>query len=287
MIRIPTIPDPEHPQYAEWYSGQLLTPPDGNTKFRHTGQHSGILQYGLTLASSWEAGIIGSRGARVSVCTDSSAACRRACVVQHGGQGSLPNVRTARARKTRFFWFWPELFLWQLVTEIQAAIERSRRAGRECIFRLNTNSDLAWHAAPHRERQDLQFQIPQLFPSETFEDYTAHPVTRSGWTPAEIPENLHLTYSRKERRDVQTLESLQNGRNVAIVFHDSSGATGRNAWKQRLPDSWQGFPVIDGDETDHRTADPRPVVVGLRLKSKSRAARELAIRSGFSVFSGH
>jgi hypothetical protein len=44
---------------------------------------------------------------------------------------------------------------------------------------------------------------------------------------------------------------------VAAVFKD-------------VPDTWQGFPVINGDESDLRFLDPAGVVVGLKAKGDAK-----------------
>ena len=45
--------------------------------------------------------------------------------------------------------------------------------------------------------------------------------------------------------------------NVAVVFH-------------KLPETYLGRPVINGDETDLRFLDPKGVVVGLKAKGKAK-----------------
>jgi hypothetical protein len=62
---------------------------------------------------------------------------------------------------------------------------------------------------------------------------------------------------------------LQAGGNVAVVFGGKS-----------LPETWNGFRVIDGTLTDVRFADPRNVIVGLLAKGKARRDRS----SGFVVW---
>lgn len=292
-IQPPSAPDPEHPLYQYWYSGELLTPPDGNRKFSKTLETSGIRQYGLTLASAFDSGIILPNGRRFSACESSTASCRECCTVGKSAQGKMPSVLDARIRKTLFLFYFPEAFQWRLCSEIVETSTRDTVAGIDSLYRLNANSDMLWSGAAHPLRKDLIFGIPQLFPWLKFEDYTAHSITRAGWTPAEIPSNWRLTYSRKNRTsDRHVIESLEAGRNVAVVFHQAGEHyCSRGAYNQRLPDSWSfggvTYPVIDGDRTDYRGEDPTPAIVGLRLKAPSREQRADAIRSGFSLeFSG-
>lgn len=292
-IRPVAAPDPEHPNYQFWYSGQLLTPPDGNRKFSKTLENSGIRQYGLTLASALDAGIVLPNGRRFSACESSTASCQRCCTVGRSAQGQMPNIKDSRIRKTLFWYHWPEAFQFRLCSEIMDTSTRDTMSGFDSLYRLNANSDMLWSGAPHPLRKDLIFGIPQLFPWLKFEDYTAHSISRTGWTPAEIPSNWRLTYSRKNRTtDRHVIEALEGGRNVAVVFHQvGDHYHARGAYNQRLPDSWtfggREYQVIDGDRTDYRGEDPLPAIVGLRLKAATREQRIDAIRSGFSLeFSG-
>jgi hypothetical protein len=47
------------------------------------------------------------------------------------------------------------------------------------------------------------------------------------------------------------------GGNVAVVF-------------DKLPSTWKGYPVINGDESDLRFLDPKNVIVGLKAKGKGK-----------------
>ena len=70
----------------------------------------------------------------------------------------------------------------------------------------------------------------------------------------ELPENYHLTFSRNEANDKETMEVLRRGGNVAIVF------------RQNLPEYYQGYKVISGDDHDLRFLDDKNVIVGLKEK---------------------
>jgi hypothetical protein len=56
--------------------------------------------------------------------------------------------------------------------------------------------------------------------------------------------------------------------NIAVVF-------------DKLPATFLGRPVINGDETDLRFLDPRRVIVGLKAKGKAKKDY-----SGFTVLMG-
>jgi hypothetical protein len=61
-------------------------------------------------------------------------------------------------------------------------------------------------------------------------------------------------------------KAMQDGLNIAVVFRD------------KLPETFMGRAVVNGDESDLRFLDPANVVVG--LKAKGRAKRDT---SGFVV----
>ena len=73
-----------------------------------------------------------------------------------------------------------------------------------------------------------------------------------------LPSNYHLTFSRSEANEAQALDVLKAGGNVACVFSGS------------LPETYLGFRVINGDESDLRFLDPSGVIVGLKAKGKAK-----------------
>jgi len=79
-----------------------------------------------------------------------------------------------------------------------------------------------------------------------------------------MPKNYSLTFSRSETNEADCIRVLEAGGNVAVVF-------------RHKPDTWHGFPVIDGDAHDLRHLDPRGVVVALSPKGP-KAKRD---KSGF------
>ena len=74
-----------------------------------------------------------------------------------------------------------------------------------------------------------------------------------------MPKNYHLTLSRSEEsNELELVSVLRSGGNVAIVF------------RGKLPKTWNGFEVIDGDESDLRFMDKQGVVVGLVEKGLAK-----------------
>lgn len=114
-------------------------------------------------------------------------------------------------------------------------------------FRLNVLSDLPWYNIVDMEKHsDISFY-----------DYTPNLKRMIQFLNGELPKNYHLTFSRKENNQAQCELVLAMGGNVAVVF-------------DKLPQTYLGKPVIDGDETDLRFLDPKGVIVGLKAKGKAK-----------------
>ena len=108
--------------------------------------------------------------------------------------------------------------------------------------------------------------IMDYFFDVQFYDYTK--IVKRAY--ADLPPNYHLTLSYSEADEEYAEEVLMavadTGVNAAVVFRD------------RLPDTFKGFRVIDGDKDDLRFLDPKGVVVGLKAKGKAKQDK-----SGFVI----
>lgn len=266
----------------------LLSPPSSNVKLSKTAENTEIQVFGLSLAAHSLAAQEVRRAtgeAGFTTCPDSTAGCRAACVVSQSFHGQMDSVQESRNRKTVFLQTHRSEFIRILKDEIQAAIDRAAYHGHAVRFRLNVDSSIPWHAEEYG-------QIPQTFPDALFYDY--HPLaalnSRRNWRLADLPPNLRICWSKKETDSWWKVEAaISDLQSVAVVFHDDGlHRSGRGAYAQPLPrfvdlPSLGRWPVIDGDYSDDRTEDPRGLIVGLRLKSRSEQIRSVAIRTGFSV----
>jgi len=266
----------------------LLSPPSSNVKLSKTQANTETLVYGLSLAAHSLAAQEVRRAtgeAGFTICPDSSPGCRAACCVSASAQGQLNSVQESRNRKTVFLQTHRQEFIRILKAEIQAQVDRAAYFGHAVRFRLNVDSSIPWHSQEYG-------QIPQSFPDARFYDY--HPLralnSRKHWKLSDIPSNLRICWSRKESDSWHQVEAaIADLQSVAVVFHDDQPhRSGRGAYGQTLPrfvdlPSLGRWPVIDGDHSDDRTEDPRGLIVGLRLKSRSEQIRTAAIRTGFSV----
>ena len=194
---------------------------------------------------------------RKNLCPFASAGCLKACLntAGRGADYMLKNgVQTVqRARALRTIWFEKDQasFLIQLEKEITTFVKYAKSKDLIPCIRLNGTSDILW------ERHD----IIQKFPDVQFYDYRKAPVFSN------IPKNYHLTFSRAEDNEDRVDKALEKGLNVAVVFN-------------KLPKTWKGLPVIDGDETDLRFLDPKGCIVGLKAKGKAKQDT-----SGFVIIS--
>ena len=92
-----------------------------------------------------------------------------------------------------------------------------------------------------------------------FYDYTKSLKRFTRFLNFELPDNYHLTYSRSEETPDALVKSLcASGGNVAVVF------------SERLPETWLGIEVLDGDESDLRFQDKKGCIVGLVEKGLAK-----------------
>jgi len=215
-------------------TADLLGDPDSNLKL---GKDA-VPTYGLSLSPADASGF--------ESCVWRTPGCTAACVLSTSFRGKLDSVATARAVKTQFLAEDPAAFVAILGAEIRRAVAKHGNI----LIRLNVASDLRW-----------EYIAPSLFdiPGASFYDYTKAPRKHRGMHP-----NYRLTFSVSERdRSVsEALTYLQSGGTAAVVFDIRKGSA--------LPETWNGFAVIDGDVTDARVFDPDGVVVGLRSKADGR-----------------
>jgi len=215
---------------------KLLSP--NNTKIKK-GEKLGWLTLGLSLLPYNLSG--------KNFCSHASQGCAAACL-NTSGMGVFSNVQEARLKKSRFFIEQKETFLSQLKKEITLAIKNAKKKNMKLAVRLNVLSDLPWE-----NLIDMK-----AFPEVMFYDYTPNPKRMISFINGELPENYHLTFSRKENNQHLVELFAKTRANIAAVFAGS------------LPKSYLGKPVVNGDDTDLRFLDPQGVIVGLVAKGKGK-----------------
>lgn len=184
--------------------------------------------------------------------------CAAPCL-NTAGHGGIPqasyaesvftnNVEQGRYRRTHEYFTNRAAFVARLIAELGKLAAVARKHGMEPAARLNGTSDINWavrHPEVVRAAQALGVRLY---------DYTKRPVRYVAGAP------VHYTYSLDvgEDRERHAIAYLRAGGNVAVVF------------RAGLPATWNGFTVIDGDETDVRYMDQPGTVVGLKAKGKAK-----------------
>lgn len=223
----------------QYRSGRLLTPPGANTKLAK----GTIPIYGLTLAP---AGLSGYQ-----VCPWRSPECEAACLGVTAGRSRFSNVQEARIRKTRLLFEDSYAFFRILFEELSAA---KVKHGLRFAFRSNVLSDIVWES---------------ICPWMYYYSWLNYDYTKSFSRAVQSLDrkrgfilDLTLSFSGHNWDECETY--LRMGGKVAAVFNIPKD--------EPFPETWCGFPVVDGDRSDMRIDDPRGCVVGLRAKGKINRA---------------
>jgi hypothetical protein len=188
-----------------------------------------------------------------NTCPKATAGCKAACLntAGRGGmfkKGETTNViQQARIRKTKMFFEDRENFLAILKDDIRKAIKQATKKGLIPVFRLNGTSDISWE----------KYGVIQEFPNVQFYDYTKILGRKVNGLA-----NYQLTFSAADGNDLDVRRAIKEGYNVATVFGIKKS--------QPMPETYEGMPVFNGDDSDLRFLDPKGVVVGLYAKGKAK-----------------
>ena len=183
------------------------------------------------------------------------AGCLAPCL-KSAGRGAFNSVQKARAEKTRFFKENRQAFLLSLCADTWTLVRKARKLGMIPLVRPNGTSDIPFENFIVWEGKT----IFQLFPDITWYDYTKHP---SRNLDGKTAGNYDLTYSFSALTPKPiSIKGLTNhhNRRAAVVFQK----------REDIPDTFRGWPVVDGDNTDVRHIEPDGVVVALYAKGKAK-----------------
>ena len=233
---------------------QKLLNVDANAK-TVKGQKKGFLTGVLYLAPAALSG--------VEVCPHRSPLCTASCL-NTAGRGIFKATQAARIKKTKALFADRQAFVTRLNREIFNLKRMAARKGLTPCVRLNGTSDIDWTVDAIPQNDDIQMY-----------DYTKNPIRMKVYLAGKLPKNYHLTFSLSENNKTEALDILSKGGSVAVVFDTKKG--------QPLPDTWNGYKVIDGDLSDLRFLDEAGVVVGLRAKGKARKAKLGFVQSELKV----
>jgi len=193
-----------------------------------------------------------------NTCPKATSGCKSACLNTAGRGGMFKKgestnvIQEARKRKTRMFFERRMDYMLALYQDIKLGIKQSKRLGLTPVFRLNGTSDISW------EKYDMLpgLNVFECFPEVQFYDYTKV----LGRKVSGI-SNYHLTFSAADGNDLDVKKAILQGLNVAVVFGIKK--------TQPMPETYNGLPVFNGDESDLRFLDPKGVV-GLYAKGKAK-----------------
>jgi len=203
------------------------------------GQKKGYKTAILYLAPSTQSGF--------QVCPMASEGCKKACLYT-AGHGAFSNVQQGRINKTRWFMQDRQSFLTQLKKEISNHIKNCDKKGYIPCVRLNGTSDISWE----------NYDIIQAFPNVQFYDYTKIYKRALKYVNGQYPSNYHITYSLNEDNKKEAFEILKLRGNISAVF------------RKYLPKTYQGYKVINADETDLRFTDDINIIAGLVAKGQAK-----------------
>ena len=223
------------------YLGDVNSSP----KLKKNGTVSQQHTYGLYLAPAKLSGY--------NTCLHSTPECRMGCLNTSGYAGievnsNITHISDSRINKTKLFYENPEFFMAWMIAELDAKRKLAATKGFGFSARLNCTSDIDW-----QNIKVNNYSIFERFPDITFYDYTKNPAKFIN-----KPDNYHLTFSYTGRNWKHCEYLLKKGHNVAMVF-DVKDET-------QIPDTFQGFKVVNGDITDYRVDDAKGIIVGLKWK---------------------
>lgn len=216
----------------------------GNAKISK-GEAFGYLTKGLHLAPANLSGY--------EVCQWRSKGCTMACL-NTAGRGQMNSVQDSRIAKTKLFFEQRFDFLAKLSKEITSTIKSASKKGLQAVFRPNLTSDIAWENIINEDG----VTIFEKHGKTQFYDYTKSFKRMQRFLNGELPSNYHLTFSCSEHNEEKCKMVLAMGGNVAVVF------------RNQLPETWNGYKVVNGDESDLRFLDKQGVVVGLIEKGLAK-----------------
>jgi hypothetical protein len=198
-----------------------------------------------------------------NTCAKATDGCKLACLNTAGRGGMFKKgentnvIQKARIRKTIMFFQDRDSFMALLIKDIQLAIKQSEKMNLIPVIRLNGTSDLAWEKYGFTHNGVFYKNIFELFSDIQFYDYTKI----LGRKVSDI-KNYSLTFSAADGNDNDVIKAINQGYNIATVFGIKKTLP--------MPETYNGLPVFNGDESDLRFLDPKGVIVGLYAKGKAK-----------------
>jgi hypothetical protein len=182
----------------------------------------------------------------INLCPKATDGCAAACLFT-AGRGAFPKNIQARMNRTEYYLHDRKGFLAQLAKEINEVAKLTDKLA----VRLNGTSDV--------KLVEMLTLAHEILPNVVFYDYTK--IERKAGPRKTVQGHDYIVaYSFNESPDAipNALQVLNRGGNVAVVF------------RKELPDTFLGYPVIDGDQSDIMMLYNRGVILGLKAKGKAK-----------------
>lgn len=201
------------------------------------------------------------------VCSMRTTECTQLCL-NESGRNKMDTkenkINESRIKKTKMFFENREFFMKWMVDEITSAKLKAEKQGLHFSVRLNNTSDLSPESFYMKVDEKKVKNILELFPDVQFYDYSKVP-NRLRLTK-KYP-NYDLTFSYSGENEKQCITMLENNIRVAVVF-------------KKVPKTFWGYDVIDGDQYDMRYRDKSNSIIGLKFK---RVRNKLVDTSKFVI----
>jgi hypothetical protein len=210
-------------------------------------KHQKSLKYGELTLSLY---LAPAKMSGYEVCPGRTAECTRLCLNQSGKNIGPQKERgdfinQSRITKTRLFFEERDFFMDWLIFEIESAKRKAVRMTHKLSIRLNNTSDISPEEFTRNGKNILE-----MYPDIQFYEYTKVP---SRVKLMERYPNYDVTFSYTGYNWETCKQMLENNTRVAVVF-------------KKVPEVWEGYQVINGDEYDMRYKDDNAVIVGLKYK---------------------
>ncbi len=186
------------------------------------------------------------------VCPMRTPECTKACLNESGHNRMdihKNGINKSRITKTKLFFEHREFFVRWVIDEIKSAKKKADKLGYRFSVRLNNTSDISPEMFYIHER-NTTVNVLQYFPDVQFYDYTKVP-NRHRLTKKYPNYDVTFSFSGHNWNDCKVM--LENDVRVSVVFN-------------KLPETFEGYEVIDGDKYDMRYMDNKNVIVGLKYK---------------------
>jgi hypothetical protein len=186
------------------------------------------------------------------VCPKRTNECTLLCLDESGRNRmdtKLNRINKSRIKKTKLFFENREFFVRWVIEEIKQGKKKADDLGFEFSVRLNNTSDLSPEIF-YINDNGVKRNILEIFPDIQFYDYTK---VSNRFKLLDKYPNYDLTFSYSGENMNECTDVLSGGNRVAMVF-------------KKVPETYLGYQVVDGDKYDMRYRDDKNVIIGLKFK---------------------